>query len=60
MSKAASVPGSDPMAAARYVAEMTAELADLARLHRLDVLGYILEMARLEAENICRHSPPGR
>jgi hypothetical protein len=41
----------DRAAAASYVAELSAELAVLARHHRLDALGYILEMARLEAEN---------
>jgi hypothetical protein len=38
-------------AAANYVATLTANLAEIARQHRLDTLGYILEMARLEAEN---------
>ena len=44
----------DRVAAASYVAELSAELALLARHHRLDALGYILEMARLEAENATR------
>jgi hypothetical protein len=38
-------------AAAAYVAELSAELASLAREHGLDALGFILDMARLEAEN---------
>jgi hypothetical protein len=42
-------------AAADYVAELSAELARLARSHGLDTLGYILDMARLEAENTRRH-----
>jgi hypothetical protein len=42
-------------AAAEYVAELTAELAALARKHGLDALGFILDMARLEAENENRH-----
>jgi hypothetical protein len=54
------IPKSDPEAAAKYVAELSAELAGLARLHGFDALGYILEMARLEAENVCQHSPPRR
>jgi hypothetical protein len=54
------VPQSDPKAAANYIAKLSAEFADLARLHGFDALGYILEMARLEAENICQHSPPHR
>ena len=38
-------------AVASYVATLTAELSVLARRHGLDALGFILEMARLEAEN---------
>ncbi|MCX7310705.1 MAG: hypothetical protein WCG92_01935 [Hyphomicrobiales bacterium] len=45
----------DRAAAASYVADLTAELAVLARRHGLDALGYILDMARLEAENATRH-----
>ena len=40
---------------ANYVAELSAELGHLARRHGLDALGYILDMARLEAENASRH-----
>jgi hypothetical protein len=50
--------GPDPVdraAAAKYVAELSTELANLARRHGLDALGYILDMARLEAENATRH-----
>ena len=39
---------------AAYVAELTSELALIARRHGLDALGYLLEMARLEAENATR------
>ena len=42
-------PGGSKEAAA-YVAELTADLARIARLHRLDVLGYLLDMGRLEAQ----------
>jgi hypothetical protein len=45
----------DRAAAAGYVADLSAELANLARQHGLDALGYILDMARLEAENATRH-----
>ena len=45
----------DRAAAADYVAELSAELANLARQHGLDALGYILDMARLEALNATRH-----
>jgi hypothetical protein len=45
----------DPAQAAAYVAELSADLATLARRHGLEALGYILDMARLEAENATRH-----
>ncbi len=41
----------EPGAVASYVATLTAELSVLARDHGLDALGFLLEMARLEAEN---------
>jgi hypothetical protein len=50
----------DRTAAARYVAELSVELANLARQHRLDALAYILDMARMEAENATRHMNEGR
>ena len=37
-----------------YLAALSGDLAALAREHGLDTLGYILEMARLEAENTKR------
>ena len=46
----------DRIAAADYVATLAADLAAIARQHRMDMLGYLLEMARLEAENEGRHS----
>jgi hypothetical protein len=45
----------DRAAAASYVAELATELANLARQHGLDALAYILDMAKLEAENATRH-----
>jgi hypothetical protein len=51
-------PGERPVdraMAADYVAELSTELANLARQHGLDALAYILDMARLEAENANRH-----
>jgi hypothetical protein len=45
----------DRAQAAAYVAELSADLATLARRHGLDALGYLLDMARLEAENATRH-----
>jgi hypothetical protein len=43
-------------AAAVYIGKMSAELIRLARRHRLEPLAYILEMARLEAEQIANGS----
>jgi hypothetical protein len=40
--------------AADYIAAMTADLAAIARSHGLDTLGYVLDMARLEAQNVSR------
>jgi hypothetical protein len=45
---------SEQRAAADFVATFTSELAELARRHGLDTLGYILEMARMEAESLAR------
>jgi hypothetical protein len=41
--------------AAAYVAELSADLARIARRHGLDTLGYILDMAKLEAQQACDH-----
>jgi hypothetical protein len=41
-----------PAATAQYVASVTAELAKLARRNGLETLGYILDMAKLEADQI--------
>jgi hypothetical protein len=49
----------DRVAAANYVATLSAELALVARRHGFDALGYILDMARLEAENAARHTNGG-
>jgi len=40
---------------ANYVAALSADLAAMARRSGLDTLGYLLEMVRLEAEDIYRH-----
>jgi hypothetical protein len=45
----------DREATANYIADLSAELAALARQHGLDALSYILDMARLEAESTIRH-----
>jgi hypothetical protein len=44
------------VAAATYLGEMCASLADIARHHGMETLGYLLDMAREEAENNAR--PP--
>ncbi len=49
----------DRTAAADYVATLAADLGVIARQHRMDTLGYLLEMARLEAENEGRHARGG-
>ena len=38
-------------ATAVYIASMAGDLAQLARRHGLDPLGYLLDMARLEADS---------
>lgn len=45
----------DRRQAASYVAAMSGDLAQIARQHGLDTLGYLLEMAQLEAQNEARH-----
>ena len=42
--------------AAAYVADLTADLARIARGHGLDALGYLLDMARLEAQSVAGRS----
>jgi hypothetical protein len=44
----------DQTEVASYVATMSDGLAVMARRHGLETLGYLLEMAQLEAENINR------
>jgi hypothetical protein len=41
-------------AAADYIAALAGDLAAIARRNGLDTLGYVLDMARLEAENASR------
>lgn len=42
-------PTLDPLEAARYIGQLTAELAGIARASQLDLLAYFLDMARMEA-----------
>ncbi len=51
MTHKASQPAADRAAAAAYIADLAAGLAQIARRHGLDTLGYLLDMAKLEAEN---------
>ena len=44
----------DRVAIASYVATLTADLSVMALRGGLDTLGYLLEMVRLEAENLAR------
>jgi hypothetical protein len=46
-------------ATAAYVASLVADLAALARRQKLDTLGYLLDMARLEAEGLVEGSAEG-
>jgi hypothetical protein len=40
--------------AAHYIASLTQELSELAKSHEFEALAYILDMARLEADQICK------
>jgi hypothetical protein len=43
-----------PGEAAGFIAEAVADLAQLARRHQLDVLGFLLDMSLMEAKEIVR------
>ena len=43
---------------ARYIAEMSAQLAQLAAAADLDLLAYFLDMARIESELVAARNPP--
>ena len=51
---AKSVRDGGPGEAAGFIAEAVADLAQLARRHRLDVLGFLLDMSLMEARQIAR------
>ncbi|HZP75757.1 MAG TPA: hypothetical protein VFB45_06405 [Pseudolabrys sp.] len=42
-------------AAARYVAALAADLANISRRHGFDTLGHLLDIAKLEADNAVRN-----
>jgi len=48
-----------PHEAASFIAESVLELAAVARRHRLETLGFLLDMARLEAEELVRAGTVG-
>ncbi|MBN8982374.1 MAG: hypothetical protein J0I29_14025 [Rhizobiales bacterium] len=43
-----------PAEAARFVSRQAGELAQLSRIHGHDMLAYLLDMAKLEADEIAR------
>jgi hypothetical protein len=43
-----------PDEAAAFIAETSADLSRLARRHRLDLLGHLIQMVQLEAEEYLR------
>lgn len=45
-----------PLEAADYIAQATGELGQLARTHRLGMLAYLLDMAKLEADETLRRA----
>lgn len=50
-----------PAEAASFILETVAELAQLSRRHRLDMLSHLLDMAQLEADEFIRRQlNPGR
>jgi hypothetical protein len=53
-SKPEAAPAIRPESAAAYIADITTELAGLARASRLDILAYLLDIAQLEAANVSR------
>jgi hypothetical protein len=46
--------------AALYIASLAEELVRLAKRHDLDALAYILDMARLEADEVSKRRPAPR
>ena len=48
-----------PQSVAEYIADLAAELARLARSRDLELIAYLLEMARMEAANTSRRLSAG-
>jgi hypothetical protein len=59
MNPNAPVPVGNAEADAAYIASMTRELAAMARRHGFNALGYLLDMANLEAGNCAKQSGAG-
>jgi hypothetical protein len=49
-----------PAEAARYIADLSGELAGLARAAGLEMLGYLLDIAQAEAMSKCPGAATGR
>jgi len=49
--------GPEAPGAADYIASVVDELARLAKSHNLDALAYILDMARMEANQVASSGP---
>ncbi len=49
-----SIQSASPESVAFYIGAMTQELGQLAKANGLDALGYLLDMARLEADEISK------
>jgi hypothetical protein len=49
---------SGPFEVAAYIASLSTELGTIARKAGFNTLEYLLEMVRLEAENLPRQAPP--
>ena len=45
--------------AAAYIADLSASLAEIAKRHRLEALGYLLDMVHTEAESQARAKDGG-
>jgi hypothetical protein len=50
----------DQLEAAEYIASNLLSLAQIAWQHRLDTLGYLIDMARMEAEEASKALHSGR
>jgi hypothetical protein len=56
----AGVERADKLRAAEYVADLTGDLARIARENEFHTLGYLLDMAHLEAQNWAGNPAAGR